>query len=336
MRALYLTDARRLELRDAADPAVGADEVLIRVRACGICGSDVHGWDGSTGRRIPPMIMGHEAAGVVAAVGGEVDGLAEGDRVTFDSTIWCGRCRPCREGRINLCDDRRVLGVSCGEYRRDGAFAEYVAVPARVVYRLPDALSFAHAACIEPVSVAVHALRRSGAGRHHRVVVIGAGTIGACLVQVLKAGECETVLAVDPEPARRERALGFGADRACAPEELAELVGDGFDHAFEAVGAGETVGAALAALRKGGTCTLVGNLAREVPFPLQDVVTRELSVIGSCASCGEYPTCISLMAEGTVDVAPLLSEVAPLADAQGWFERLEAGEEGLGKVVLEP
>ena len=141
-------------------PDVGDDDVLVRVRACGICGSDVHGFDGSTGRRIPPLVMGHEAAGTIERVGGSVRNLSPGARVTFDSTVSCGVCAPCRGGHVNLCDDRRVLGVSCAEYRRHGAFAEFISVPARIVYALPDELSFEHAALIEAVSVAVHAVNR--------------------------------------------------------------------------------------------------------------------------------------------------------------------------------
>ena len=164
MKALLLTEYMHLELTDVAEPTVGPQDVLIRVRACGICGSDVHGMDGSTGRRIPPVVMGHEAAGVITEVGREVDQWKPGDRVTFDSTISCGDCAFCRRGDVNLCDRRQVLGVSCGDYRRHGAFAEYVAVPARILYRLPDTLSFEHAAMIEAVSIAVHAVRLTPAG----------------------------------------------------------------------------------------------------------------------------------------------------------------------------
>src|SRR5579859_2939107 len=161
MKALLLSKYKHLEIADLPEPKAGPGDVLVRVHACGICGSDVHGYDGSSGRRIPPVIMGHEAAGVVAATGAKVTDLREGERVTFDSTISCGACDYCRRGRINLCDHRRVLGVSCEEYRRHGAFAEYVTVPRRVVYRLPDGLSFEEAAMVEAVSVAVHAVNRT-------------------------------------------------------------------------------------------------------------------------------------------------------------------------------
>src|SRR5271170_4953246 len=133
MDALLLTQYMNLEMVQMAEPEIGPDDILVRVRACGICGSDVHGMDGSTGRRIPPLIMGHEAAGEIAEAGAEVKGWKASDRVTFDSTIYCGRCWHCLRGEPNLCDKRSVLGVSCAEFRRDGAFAEYVAVPARVL-----------------------------------------------------------------------------------------------------------------------------------------------------------------------------------------------------------
>src|SRR3954464_4097913 len=121
MDALLLTEYMKLEMVQMGQPEIGPDDVLIRVRACGICGSDVHGMDGSTGRRIPPIVMGHEAAGVIARVGSGVSQWKEGGRVTFDSTIYCGECWHCRRGEVNLCDNRRVLGVSCGDYRQDGA-----------------------------------------------------------------------------------------------------------------------------------------------------------------------------------------------------------------------
>src|SRR5215210_2826744 len=123
MKALLLSEYSKLAVAYMPAPAIAEDEVLVRVRACGICGSDVHGFDGSTGRRVPPLVMGHEASGVVAKTGAAVKGIVEGDRVTFDSMISCGKCAFCRHGQINLCDDRQVLGVSCGEYRRHGAFA---------------------------------------------------------------------------------------------------------------------------------------------------------------------------------------------------------------------
>src|ERR1700728_4898488 len=139
MNALLLSEYKHLAVATLPVPEPGPLDVLVQVAACGICGSDVHGYDGSSGRRIPPLVMGHEAAGTVAAVGAGVTGFREGDRVTFDSTVYCGNCDFCRRGEMNLCDRREVVGVSCGDYRRHGAFAEFVAVPERIVYRRPGA-----------------------------------------------------------------------------------------------------------------------------------------------------------------------------------------------------
>src|ERR1700677_2052924 len=161
MKALVLENMRDLQLRDVPEPELAPNDVLIQVKACGICGSDVHGYDGSTGRRIPPIIMGHEAAGVVVKSGAEVTTVRVGDRVTFDSTVNCGACSFCRTGDVNLCDSRQVLGVSCSDYRRNGAFAEYVAVPAHIVYVLPAAFPFEKASLIEAVTIAVHAAKIS-------------------------------------------------------------------------------------------------------------------------------------------------------------------------------
>src|SRR5688500_10667373 len=173
MKALLLSEYKKLSVVDMPVPSIGDDEVLVRVKACGVCGSDIHGYDGSTGRRVPPLVMGHEAAGIVERAGRGVHGFASGDRVAFDSTVSCGSCGFCRRGRINLCDNRTVLGVSTGEFRRHGAFAEYVAVPARILYKLPDGLPFERAALLETVSVAVHAAGRQPPQPGDTVVVVG-------------------------------------------------------------------------------------------------------------------------------------------------------------------
>src|SRR5580700_3715902 len=156
MNALLLSEYKHLAVATLPVPEPGPLDVLVQVAACGICGSDVHGYDGSSGRRIPPLVMGHEAAGLIAALGSDVRDFSVGDRVTFDSTVYCGRCEFCVRGEVNLCNDRQVVGVSCGDYRRAGAFAEYIAVPARIVYKLPENLAFAEAAMLEAVSVALH------------------------------------------------------------------------------------------------------------------------------------------------------------------------------------
>jgi len=343
MKALVLTEYNHLEYVDAPEPEAGPDDVLIHVRACGICGSDVHGMDGSSGRRIPPLIMGHEASGVVAGVGGNVTAWREGDRVTFDSTIYCGRCGFCRRGLTNLCDDRRVLGVACAEYHRDGAFAEYVAVPQHILYRLPEGLSFEQAAKVEALSIAFHAVERTPISLNDTAVVVGAGMIGLLVIEALRAAGCGTVVAVDLDPQRLELARELGADEGLSPDSddvvarvQKRTAGRGADLAFEVVGVTPTLQLAMACLRKGGSLGLVGNIAPQVEFPLQTAVLRELTLYGSCASRGEYPACLDMMARGAIDVAPLISAVAPLAEGAAWFRRLYDKEPGLMKVILTP
>lgn len=343
MKALLLTEYKKLEVADMPVPTIGPLGVLVRVRACGICGSDIHGFDGSTGRRIPPLVMGHEAAGVVAEVGGDVTKLRIGDRVTFDSMVSCGECHFCRLGEINLCDSRRVLGVSCGDYRQHGCFAEFVAVPEHICYRLPDALPFEQAAMVEPVSIAVHAVRRTPVTPGDTAVVVGSGMIGLLVIQSLRLAGCEPVIAVDLDEHRLAIARMLGADmslNADAVDVLAEVrrltEGRGADVAMEVVGSTVTVKTAIDSTRKGGAVTLVGNLAPEVTFPLQSVVTRELSLFGTCGSCGEYPECLDLMSRGAIQVEPLITATAPLDEGPQWFERLYNGEPGAMKVILQP
>ncbi len=343
MKALVLEQPNQLTYKDVPLPSPGPAEVLVQVRACGICGSDVHGLDGSTGRRIPPLIMGHEAAGVVEAVGPEVKGWQPGDRVTFDSTIYCGECYYCLRGMINLCDNRRVMGVACADYVQDGAFAEYVAVPQHLLYRLPDALSFERAAVVEALSIAYHALQRSRVSLGDTTCVIGNGMIGVLITQLLSLAGCRHVIAVDVDESRLAIARRFGADRVLVPgrddvvaEALAATAGRGVDVAFEVVGISDTLDLAVRCVRKGGQVVLVGNVAAEARLPLQYTVTRELDLRASCASRLEYPACLDLLARGAVDVDPIISAVAPLSEGAAWFARLQKGEPGLMKVILVP
>lgn len=341
MKALLLSEYRHLEITDVAVPEARTGEVLVQVAACGICGSDVHGYDGSSGRRIPPVVMGHEAAGVIAAVGEGVTGFAVGDRVTFDSTVYCGVCEFCRRGEVNLCENRQVMGVSCGEYRRAGAFAEYIAVPARILYQLPEGLGFAEAAMLEAVSVALHAVRLAELKGGETALVIGAGMIGLLTLQAAKVAGCSRVIVADIDETRLKLAREMGADAVLQGSDVtAEVLrltgGRGVDVALEAVGRDETVGMAIDCVRKGGTVVLVGNIAREVTLPLQKVVTRQIRLQGSCASAGEYPEAMELVSSGRIRVGPLISAVAPLEDGPGWFERLYGREPNLMKVVLDP
>lgn len=343
MKSLILEKYNEFTFRETEIPELKPGWVLIKVEACGICGSDVHGMDGSTGRRQPPIIMGHEAAGIIAKVAADVSGWKAGDRVTFDSTISCGECFYCQRGDINLCENRRVLGVSCNEYSQNGAFAELAAVPTGILYSIPENISFEQAAMVEAVSIAVHATSISSVQASDTVVVIGCGMIGLLCVQALKAAGCGKVIAIDQVDEKLELALELGADFTLnstntdlIQQVLNETENRGADTTFEVVGIEQTVNLAIDCTRKGGTVILIGNLAPEVSFPLQKVVTRQLKLQGSCASAGEYPLCLELIASCKIKVDRLISKIAPLEDGNEWFHRLYNKEPGLMKVILKP
>ncbi|MFC5453872.1 galactitol-1-phosphate 5-dehydrogenase [Prosthecobacter fluviatilis] len=376
MKALVLTAPSEFNYDTSfPDPTPAAGEVLVKVAACGICGSDIHGMDGRSGRRQMPIVMGHEAAGEIIALGEGVEGWKLGERVTFDSTEYCGECEECKAGFVNLCPNRKVLGVSPGEYRRHGCFAEKIALPTRILYRIPDELSYEKAAFAEPVSIALHAVNLADGievgeaftqdgeeesceakecghdcgcdseeeAKGGTAVVVGAGLIGLLVVQALKARGWEKVIAVDLDDSRLELARKLGAEETfnAKQEGLAMHIrkicgGDGADASFEVVGAGAPLDLAIRCVRKGGQIVLIGNLQPNTPFPLQEVVTRQLTIKGSCSCAGEYPEAIRRIQDGSIQVEPLLSAVAPLAEGAGWFKRLYDNKEGLLKVVLLP
>ncbi len=343
MKALLLKNYKDLEYVDFPTPEIGPNDVLVQVKAVGICGSDIHGYDGSTGRRIPPLVMGHEASGIIAKAGENVKNFKEGDRVTFDSMLSCGKCFFCLRGEINLCDNREVMGVSCAEFRRHGAFAEYVQVPQNILYKVPESLPFELAALIEPVSIAVHAVAITPIQLGDTAVVVGTGMIGLLALQAVRLAGATRVIAVDLDDNKLEVARSLGADETInpktqdVPKRVAELTdGHGAAVAIECVGATSPIKTAIQSVRKGGTVTLVGNISPEIQLPLQLVVTREIRVQGSCSSCGEYPQCIDLLATGKIRADAIISAKAPLSEGAEWFKRLYGHDSNLMKVVLQP
>jgi len=344
MKALLMEEYKNLKYTDFPDPKIeDSRDLLVRIKAVAVCGSDVHGFDGSTGRRKPPIVMGHEAAGEIVETGAAVKAFKKGDRITFDSTVYCGECFFCRNGMVNLCDNRVVLGVSCDEYRRHGAFAEYLVIPERIVYPMPDGLSYEEAACTEPVAVAAHALRMTPIELNDIVAVVGAGLIGNLVIQLLKVSGPGKIIALDTDPSRREIAKSFGVEAALDPADpdldrrIKELTGGrGADRVIEAVGAAGPIKTAVSIVRKGGSVTLVGNLSPSVEIPLQVVVSRQIRLQGSCAISGEYPLALDMMARKKIDVKPLLSATAPLSEGEEWMNKLYRRGENLLKVVLVP
>ncbi len=343
MKALVLEEYKKLVYKDVPDPATGDNEVLVKVKACGICGSDVHGFDGSTGRRIPPIIMGHEASGVIETTGRNVKNWLAGDRVTFDSTVYPLDDWYTLEGHYNLSDNREVLGVSPGTFRRHGAFAEYVTIPQHILYRIPEKVTFEQAAMVEAIAVALHSINISGIRTGDNCVVAGAGMIGTFIIKLLKISGATQIIAIDIDPLKLTQAeksgatgsfLSSGTDIASKISKLTK--GRGADIAFEAAGLTDTVNITIDSTRKGGKIVLVGNTSPKIEFPLQKVVTRELKVLGSCAIRGEYEVVLDLLESGKIKVEDQISAVVPLAEGAMWFERLYKKEKGLNKVILVP
>jgi L-iditol 2-dehydrogenase len=236
-----------------------------------------------------------------------------------------------------------VLGVSCGEYRRHGAFAERISVPRRIVYTLPESLPFEHAALVEAVSVAVHAVNVTPLVLGDTAVIVGAGMIGLLTLQAARAAGATQIIAVDLNDKRLAVAKQLGADvtlrgdQCDVPAEIRKLTnGRGADVALEVVGATPTIKTAIESVRKGGSVTLVGNVAPMIELPLQSVVTREIRLQGTCGCNGEYPQCIDLMNRGIINVAPLITAKIALSDGPAWFDRLHAGDPDQMKVVVQP
>lgn len=343
MKALVLEEYNKLVYKDVPDPEINPDEVLVRIKACGICGSDVHGIDGSTGRRIPPVIMGHEASGVIESVGKAVRGWKPGDRVTFDSTVYRLDDWYTRQGRYNISDGREVLGVSPGEYRRNGCFAELVAIPQHILYMIPEKVTFEQAAMVEAAAVAMHAINMSAMKTGDSCVVTGAGMIGIFLIKLLSISGAGRLIAVDIDENKLENALKAGAEYALNfnDKDLAGKIREltdsrGADVSFEAAGINQTVNLATDITRKGGTVVLIGNTSASVDFPLQKAVTKELRIQGSCAIRGEYEVILKLLENGKLKVDDQISAVAPLSEGARWFRLLYNREKGLNKVILIP
>ncbi len=343
MKALVLEDYMKFSYIEVPEPEITDDDVLVRIKAAGICGSDVHGMDGSSGRRIPPIIMGHEASGVIVRKGKNVKDWHTGDRVTFDSTIYKLDDWYSLKGMYNLSDGRMVYGVSTKEYRKDGAHAEYVAVPQHILYKIPDKVTFTQAAMVEPVAVALHAVELTPIPADDTTVVVGTGMVGLSLVQILKVAGCGKIIAVDPEEKRLELARKLGADLVLNPEKTNVITeiqkfteGRGADVAFEVVGISPAVNTAINCLRKGGNLTLVGNLSPTIELPFQSVVTRQLRLQGSCAINGEYSAVLDMISSEKINVTALLSAEAPLSEGAEWFKRLFKKEQELLKVILIP
>jgi L-iditol 2-dehydrogenase len=334
MRVARLHGVADLRISDEPVPAAGPGISLVRVTAVGICGSDLHWWaEAGIGDAVltRPLVPGHEAAGILDS------GPRRGERVAIDPAITCGTCRACRSGYRNLCT--RILFAGHGS--QDGAMREYLAWPSDLLHPLPDALTDADGAMLEPLGVAIHAAGLGHLRLGGSAVVAGCGPIGLLLIQVLRAAGAAWVAAFDPLPQRREAAGRLGADLVADPArpgisaELRELTGDGVDVAFEMAGTDGGVQLAMAAARPGGRVVLGGIPGDDQTRFQASVARRKGLTIAMVRRMNEtYPRAISLAAAGQVDLRSLVSHRFPLAEAPGAFGAA-AARSGL-KVVVEP
>ena len=330
-----------LELCEFPRPEAGDADVLIRVEAAGICGSDLHilNWDTKVAMK-PPVIIGHEFSGTIAAAGRGVKGLRAGDRVTAEPTYSvCGWCRYCRSGFYNLCAERQVLGFAV-----NGAFAELVRVPASRVHSLPDSVSFRAAAMTEPLACCVHGLYElTGLTADEVAVVSGPGTIGLLCLQVLKAAGVRVILVGTEVDARRlELGRELGADHtidlgeASALDKVLTLTdGNGADLVVECSGAAAAADLGLQLVRKRGKYTQMGMFGKPVSLDFERIAYKEIQVVGSFAQkWSAWKRALSLMGRQRVRLEPLVSDVLPLADWEAGFDRFSR-KLGL-KVILTP
>jgi threonine dehydrogenase-like Zn-dependent dehydrogenase len=327
VQAIVWQGPERMAVEERPDPgAPGAGELIVRPAAVGICGSEVEGYLGHQGNRTPPLVMGHEFAGVVVAAGERARAF-EGARVTVNPLAGCGRCRLCASGRENLCPQRTLIGV-----HHDGAFADLVRAPAANVRALPDGMSARAGALVEPLANGVHAVRLGLAGGPvRRAVVLGAGTIGLLTLQAALLSGIEHVAVLEPQDERRARALALGAHAAFAEPRDARAAlreaddGLGADLTLDAVGAEATRRLAVEFLAPGARAVCIGLAADATTLRFHDVVRGQLTVQGSYAyTMADFEQALEWLSADRVSVGEL-SAVRPLEDGPAAFARLASG-----------
>jgi L-idonate 5-dehydrogenase len=317
MKACVIRGARDLQVADFPDPIPGATQVLVRLGAGGICGSDLHYYsEGGAGdfRLREPMVLGHEGAGVVIAVGPHVTSVGPGDRIAVNPNQPCGQCPQCRSGRRNLCRDVRFFGSAARFPHVQGLFAELFLVPVENCFHIPERLSYRAAACAEPLAVALHAVEQAGSLIGRRVFIAGSGPIGVLLAAAARlAGAADiTVTDLFDEPLMVASAMGatetVNAKNAAARLREFAVNRGAFDVAFEASGHPLGLANTLEFTAPGGTVVQVGMLPRgETPAPLNQIVAKELRLVGTFRFDQEYARAVELLVTGRIEVAPMLT-----------------------------
>lgn len=338
MKAIVYTAPEKLEIQDLPVPEPKEGEVLLKVRACGICGSDVHGYLGRTGRRTPPMIMGHEFCGEVVGLGTGTNTLKTGDRVAVYPVDYCGRCKMCEQGEVHLCLNKRAFGV----LDVDGAFAKYISVPEKCCFPIADGISDAVASLMEPLAVAYRGISHCGSLQNKTVLLVGTGTIGLLALACVKMKNAAKIIVSDLSDDRLEVAKKLGADVVINPGRedfgqriMAETNGEGVDVSIEAVGIEPTVNQVMDALRLGGEAIWIGNNAPTITINMQQVVTRELKIQGSFLyGLEEFRQVVEFINDKKVFVDTLISKEISLEQVPEYFDKLAHSPGNMIKVVM--
>lgn len=335
MKALVYTKPNCMEIQYRKMPIIKHDEALIKIAACGICGSDVHGYMGKTGRRYPPMIMGHEFAGIVKK---SSSNIKEGTKVAIEPLVTCGVCKECIIGETQRCKKRRLFGT----LDIDGAFCEYMAIPEKLLIPLPNGVNLANGSLAEPLAVAWGAVKKLPKDLSAmNVLVVGAGTIGQLIIQCLKYKNAGTIIVSDTVDYRLELAIKLGADLSINPikEDIKDVIiqkfPNGVDFSVESVGISATVKQALDNIKIGGTCVWVGLLDSMVNVDMQDVVSKEKTILGTYIyNHKTFIEAIELMSKEPFNISPLISRKISIEEAPQMFELLSKGAGDIIKTVV--
>lgn len=338
MRQAVMTAPGVIEQRQVAQPVPGPCEVLVRIQRIGVCGSDIHVYHGLHPYTTYPVVQGHEVAGTVAAVGAGVGGFAVGESVVFMPQITCGHCYPCRHGMYHICDELKVMG-----FQTNGAAQDYFVVPEEMVLKVPDTLSQDQAAMIEPLAVAVHALRRAGPVAGKKVVVLGGGTIGNLVAQTARALDAAAVMLTDVSEYKLAMARRVGLPLVVNTQqrELGEAIRETYgpdqaDLILECVGVQPTITQAVSCARKGSTIVVVGVFGQKPLVDLGLVQDRELSLVGTLMyQKADYRMAIALAAQGRVLLDPLITHRFAFEDYLSAYHTIEASQGKYMKVMIE-
>ncbi|MEM3130049.1 MAG: galactitol-1-phosphate 5-dehydrogenase [Nitrososphaerota archaeon] len=340
MKAAIWYGGKDIRIEDVPEPKISDNDVLIKVKAVGICGSELHAYEGTSERRKPPLIMGHEFSGEVEEVGKNVKNLIKGDKVVVNPIIRCLKCEQCLNGRSNICENMRLIGL-----HTPGAFAEYIAIPSENCYKIPDNLSFEEASMVEPLSVGLHAINLANMKINSDVAIIGGtGVIGLCTLQVVKIVGVGRIICTGTRENKLKIAEKLGANILINVKEIdpikkiMEITNrKGIDIAFEAVGIQETVQQAISMVKKGGSVVVIGMLAKKMELEMLDIVTKEKKIIGSYGYTPlDFKTALNLIAEEKVNVKPLITHVFSLNEISKGFEVLSKNREEVIKVIIKP